>query len=74
MAAAKRDYFKLSRVVSIILAIIPVTSLVCGVVTCFLEKRIVAGILRIVLGWNIVWILDLICMIFAGRMFRILPF
>lgn len=74
MAAAKRDYFRLSRLVSIILAIIPPTSAIFGIVTCFVEKRIVAGILRIVFGWNIIWILDLICMIFAGRIFRILPF
>jgi len=68
--AKKKDYFGLSRIISIILAIIPITSLVCGVVTRFKEGALLAGILRIVLGWNIIYVLDLISMIFAGRMFR----
>lgn len=70
MAKAKRDYFGLSRIVSIILAIIPITSLVCGIVTRFMEGQILAGILRIVLGWNIIYVLDLIWMILFGRTFR----
>ena len=47
MAASKKDYFGLSRIVSIILAIIPVTAWVLGVVTRFSEGKIVAGIIRI---------------------------
>lgn len=70
--AKKSDYFGLSRLVSLILAIIPITSAVCGIVTRFMEGKIVAGILRIVLGWNIIYILDLIFMIFSGKMFRLL--
>lgn len=31
--AKKSDYFGLSYVVSVILAIIPITSLICGVIT-----------------------------------------
>lgn len=65
-----RDYFGLSRIVSIILAIIPITSAVCGIVTRFMEGRIIAGILRIVLGWNVIYVLDLIWMILFGRTFR----
>ncbi len=70
MAKTKRDYFGLSRIVSIILAIIPITSAVCGIVTRFMEGQILAGILRIVLGWNIIYVLDLIWMILFGRTFR----
>ena len=70
--AKKSDYFGLSRLVSLILAIIPITSAVCGIVTRFMEGKILAGILRIVLGWNIIYILDLIFMIFSGKMFRLL--
>ena len=45
MMANKSDYFGLSWLVSLILAIIPITSLICGVVTRITEGKIVAGIL-----------------------------
>lgn len=70
--AKNKDYFGLDRLVSIILAIIPVTSAVCGIVTRIQEGKIVAGILRILLGWNIIWILDLIFMIKDEKIFRLL--
>ncbi len=66
----KGDYFGLS---SIILAIIPLTALICGAITRFSEGKILAGILRIVLGWNIIWIVDLVLMILNGRILRIIP-
>ena len=69
----KRDYFGLNYVISLILAIIPITSAVCGIITRFQEGKIVAGILRIVLGWNIIYILDLIMMIVNKRIFRFIP-
>ncbi len=68
----KSDYFGLSYIVSVILAIIPVTSWVCGFVTRFMEGKIVAGILRLVLGWNIIWIADLICMIVKKSILRLI--
>ncbi len=68
----KSDYFGLSYIVSVILAIIPVTSWVCGFVTRFLEGKIVAGILRLVLGWNIIWIADIICMIVKKSILRLI--
>ncbi len=71
--AKKSDYFGLGYLVSVILAIIPVTSWICGVVTRFSEGKIIAGILRLFLGWNIIWILDLIFMILSKHIFRILP-
>ena len=66
------DYFGLSYVVSLILAIIPVSSLICGAVTRFKEGKILAGILRLVLGWNIIYVLDLINMIVKKRIFRLI--
>ena len=69
--AKKGDYFGLSYIVSLILAIIPVTAWVCGIVTRFQEGKIVAGIIRIFGGW-IIWVLDLICMIFSKHIFRLL--
>lgn len=72
MMANKSDYFGLSWLVSLILAIIPITSLICGVVTRITEGKIVAGILRLLLGWNIIWILDIICMATSHRIMRLL--
>lgn len=70
--AAKNDYFGFSRLVSLILAIIPVTSWICGALTRFNEGKILAAILRLVLGWNVIYILDIILMVLNGRILRIL--
>ena len=70
--ANKSDYFGLSWIVSLILAIIPFTAWICGVVTRISEGKIVAGIIRIFLGGWIVWILDLICMILNKSILRVL--
>ena len=73
MAKSRGDYFGLGRLVSIILAIIPITAFILGAITRFSEGKIVAGILRILLGWNIIWIVDLVLMILSGRILRIIP-
>ena len=73
MAASKSDYFGLSYIVSLILAIIPVTSWICGAVTRFQEGKIVAGLLRLMLGWGIIWLIDLILMIVSKHIMRIIP-
>ena len=70
--AKKSDYFGLSRLVSIILAIIPFTACLCGVITRFSEGKIVAGLLRLLVGWNIIWILDIVFMVLNGKIFRLL--
>lgn len=73
MAKSKgKDYFGLGRVVSIILAIIFVTAWILGFLTRFKEGKIVAGILRIFFGFNIVWLIDLVLMIVSGRIMRLL--
>ena len=73
MATKSGDYFGLGWFLSLILAIIPFTSWICGAITRFKEGKIVAGILRLILGWNIIWICDIICMIFSKSILRILP-
>ena len=70
--AKKKDYFGLEWIVSLILAIIPVTSFVLGVLTRFQEGKYVAAILRLVLGWNIIWILDIIFMFKDQKILRVL--
>ncbi len=70
--AQGKDYFGLGWLVSVILAIIPVTSWLCGVITRFREGKIVAALVRLLLGWNIIYILDIIFMVLKGRIFRLL--
>ena len=72
MAKGGSDYFGLSYIVSVILAIIPFTAWVCGFVTRFQEGKIVAGLIRLIFGFTIVWILDLIFMIISKHIFRLL--
>ena len=68
---ASKDYFGLSWIASLILAIIPVTSFVLGVVTRFKEGHWVCALIRIFFGWNIIWILDLLFMIFTHHIFKL---
>ena len=72
MAKKKSDYFGLEWIVSLILAIIPVTSWICGVITRFQEGKIVAGIIRIFCGFTIIWLVDLIMMILNKSIWRLL--
>lgn len=70
--AKTKDYFGLSRLVSLILAIIPITSWICGIITRVQDGKIVAAIIRFFFGFTIIWILDLIFMIVDGKIFRFL--
>ena len=72
MAKKGKDYFGLSYVVSLILAIFLPTCWICGAVTRFQEGKIVAGIIRLIFGWNIIWILDIIFMLVNRQIFRLL--
>ena len=72
MAKSSKDYFGLGRLVSIILAIIPFTAWILGAVTRFTECKIVAALIRLIFGFTIVWICDLILMIVKGRILRLL--
>lgn len=72
MASSKSDYFGLGYLVSVILAIIPITAWIFGIVTRLQEGKIVAAIIRIFLGGWIIWILDLICMIVNKSILRLL--
>ncbi len=70
--AKSSDYFGLSYIVSLILAIIPVTAWILGALTRFSEGKIVAGIIRLVFGFTIVWIVDLVMMILSKHIWRLL--
>jgi hypothetical protein len=71
-AKGKNDYFGLSPLVSLILAIFLPTSWICGAITRIQEGKYVAGILRLILGWNIIWVCDLILMILDKHILRLL--
>ncbi len=68
---ASADYFGLGRLISLILAIIPFTAWLLGVVTRFKEGKYVAGIIRIFGGW-LIWLLDLVFMIKDKHILRLL--
>lgn len=72
MAKSSKDYFGLGRVISIILAIIPVTAWLLGAITRFQEGKILAGIIRLIGLGYILWIVDIIMMIAKGRILRLL--
>ena len=72
MAKKGGDYFGLPYIVSLILAIIPVTAWILGIVTRFSEGKILAGILRIIFGCWIIWLVDLILMIVSKHILRLL--
>lgn len=61
MASSKR-YFGLSWIVCLILAIIPVTSVVCGFITRICRGHILGAILNLILC-PLFWIVDLVTMI-----------
>ena len=70
--AKKSDFFGLGYVVSLILAIIPVTAWICGAITRFSEGKIVAGLIRLIFGFTIVWICDIVLMITNKHILRLL--
>ena len=72
MGKKSKDYFGMPWLISVIFAIIPVTSWLFGVVTRFQEGKFLAGLLRLLLGWNIIWLIDLILIIFSGKIWRLL--
>ena len=58
----QKAYFGLPWIVSLILAIIPFTSWILGVVVRFSRGNILGGILNIPFGF-IFWVIDLVTMI-----------
>ena len=70
--AKSKDYFGLSRIVSIILAIIPFTAWILGALTRFKEGKIVAGVIRVIGLGFILWVIDLVLMIKDNKILRVL--
>ncbi len=64
------DYFGLSKAVSVILAIIPITAWVLGIVLRIKEKKYFYAGVRFFLGFNTLWVLDLLFIIIHKSIFR----
>ena len=69
---SKNDYFGLGYLVSLVIAIIPLTCWICGVITRFNEGKIVSALVRVFFGFNVIWLLDTIYMVSNGSIFRAL--
>lgn len=60
--SSQRAYFGLDWIISLILAIIPVTNLVCGIITRIMRQNWLGLILNILLA-PLFWLIDLITII-----------
>lgn len=67
-----KDYFGLPWIVSVLLALF--LGPIMGIFTRLSEKKIVATILRIFFGWNIVWLIDFILVLFGKPILRLVNF
>lgn len=60
--SSKKGYFGMSHIVSIILAIIPITSIICGLITRIQRGKIIGAILNFFI-FPLFWLVDLITII-----------
>ena len=72
----ENDYFDLNYFVSLLLALIPLTSVICGIVTRFKEGSTTGGVVRLVIaltgiGGGLLWLCDLALIIFSRQIVRI---
>lgn len=68
MTKKSGGYFGFDRVVSIILAIIPVTAWICGLIITAQKNHWFYFVLRLIFGFSIIWIIDLVCMIAKNKL------
>lgn len=62
MAKSQKAYFGLGFLVSLILAIFPLTSVICGIITRVQRGHIISAICNLVFS-VFFWIVDLVCII-----------
>lgn len=60
--SSKKGYFGMNHIVSIILAIIPITSIICGLITRIQRGKIIGAILNFFI-FPLFWLVDLITII-----------
>ena len=62
MASKTKRYFGLDWIICVILAIIPVTSVICGIITRVQRGNILGALLNILLC-PLFWLIDLVTML-----------
>lgn len=67
--AKKGDYLGLGRIVSIILCLF--LGPIMGIIQRAVDKKWLAVILRVLFGWNLVWLIDFILIIVKGSILRL---
>ena len=72
MAKSSKDYFGIPWLVSVILCIF--LGPLMGILVRFSEGKIVAGLLRLFFGWNIIWLIDFILILFTKKILRVVNF
>ncbi len=68
MAKKSGGYFGLGWVISVILAVIPVTSWICGLIITAQRNHWLFFLIRLVFGFNIIWLIDLICIVVYNKL------
>lgn len=70
MAKGGKDYFGLNRVVSVILCLF--LGPILGIIQRIMDGKIIAALVRLLLGWNIIWVVDFIMLLFKGHIWRLI--
>ena len=70
MAKKSKDYFGLPWIVSVLLAFF--LGPLMGILTRISEKKFVAAIVRLFLGWNILWLIDFILILIGKPILRLI--
>lgn len=68
MAKKGKGYLGTGQLISIILCIF--LGPILGIIQRILDKKIIAALLRLFFGWNIVWLIDLIMLIVKGDIWK----
>ena len=66
-----KDYFDLNYPLSIVAVIFIPTAWILGMITRLNEGHWVGLLLRFFFGWNVIWIIDVVYMIWRKRIFRL---
>jgi len=70
--AKSKDYLGIdNKIVNIVLAVIPFTAWLLGIITRAKEGKWIAAIIRVFGGW-LIWVIDLFMMLTKGSIWRLL--
>lgn len=69
MANSQKDYFGLNRIISLILCVL--FGPILGIVQRISDGHISCALFRLLTGWNVIWVLDFICLLFSGHILKV---